>query len=81
MYKYFLCQRVTLSFIIYLLLVVYIVAVHHLVQGFIVLNRNGNSATFFSYVCNAKKFKELFYPGITANISFVSLTLIIVNAK
>ena len=32
-------------------------------QGIIYLNRNGNSATFFSYVCNAIFFKELFYPA------------------
>ena len=31
-------------------------------QGIVFLNRNENSATFFSYVCNAKKFKALFYP-------------------
>ena len=24
------------------------------------MNRNGNSAIFFSYVCNGKKIKELF---------------------
>ena len=30
------------------------------VQGIINMNRNGNSAIFFSYVCNGKKIKELF---------------------
>ena len=29
-------------------------------QGIIDLNRNGNSANFFPYVCNGKKIKELF---------------------
>ena len=29
-------------------------------QGIIGMNRNGNSANFFSYVCNDKKSKELF---------------------
>ena len=29
-------------------------------QGIIDMNRNRNSATFFSYVCNGKKSKELF---------------------
>ena len=29
-------------------------------QGIIDMNRNGNSANFFSYVCNSKKSKELF---------------------
>ena len=29
-------------------------------QGIIDMNRNGNSANFFSYVCNGKKNKELF---------------------
>ena len=29
-------------------------------QGIIDMNRNGNSANFFSYVCNDKKIKELF---------------------
>ena len=29
-------------------------------QGIIDMNRNGNSANFFSYVCNDKKSKELF---------------------
>ena len=29
-------------------------------QGIIDMNRNENSANFFSYVCNSKKIKELF---------------------
>ena len=38
-------------------------------------NRNGNSAIFFSYVCNGKKIKELFAStliGITASVGCVS---------
>ena len=31
-------------------------------QGIVYLNRNENSAIFFSDVCNAKKIKELFHP-------------------
>ena len=31
-----------------------------LVQGIINMNRNGNLANFFPYVCNGKKIKELF---------------------
>ena len=31
-----------------------------LVQGIIDMNGNGNSANFFSYVCNDKKIKEFF---------------------
>ena len=31
-------------------------------QGIVYLPRNGNSATFLSYVCNAKRIKELFHP-------------------
>ena len=53
-------------------------------QGIVYLNRNRNSATFLSYVCNAKKIKELFYPtlhGITASVSFVSLLLVVLDAR
>ena len=32
----------------------------YLYQGIIDMNRNGNSAIFFSYVCNDKNSKELF---------------------
>ena len=32
----------------------------YLLQGIIDMNRNGNSANFFSYVRNNKKSKELF---------------------
>ena len=31
-------------------------------QGIVYFTRNRNSATFFSYVCNAKKIEELFHP-------------------
>ena len=46
--------------------------------------RNGNSATFFSYVWFAKKINDLFSPiyyVITASVSFVSLTLVVLNAR
>ena len=33
-------------------------------QGIINMNRNGNSANFFSYVCNGKKIEELFAPAV-----------------
>ena len=39
------------------------------------MNRNGNSANFFSYVCNGKKVKELFASalnGIPASVRCVS---------
>ena len=48
------------------------------------LNRKGNSATLFSFVCNSKKIKELFVPnlnGITARVRCVSSTTVVVNAK
>ena len=48
------------------------------------LNRNGNSAIFFSYVCNGKKIKELFAPTlnvITASVRCVSSIIAILNAK
>ena len=53
-------------------------------QGIIDPNWNGNSATFFSYVCNGKKIKELFAStlnGITASVRCVSSTLVVLNAK
>ena len=48
------------------------------------MNRNGNSAKLFSYVCNSKKFKELFAStlnGITASVRCVSSIIVILNAK
>ena len=48
------------------------------------MNRNGNSANFFSYVCNSKKIKELFAStlnGIPANVRCVSSIIVILNAK
>ena len=47
-------------------------------------NRNGNSANFFSYVCNGKKNKELFAStlnGITASVRCVSSITVVLNAK
>ena len=48
------------------------------------MNRNGNSANFFSYVCNAKKSKELFASflnGIPISVSCVSSMIVVLNAK
>ena len=48
------------------------------------LNRNGNSANFFSHVCNGKKIKELFpstLNKITASVRCVSSIMIVINAK
>ena len=48
------------------------------------MNRNGNSANFFSYVCNSKKIKELFAStlnGIPANVRCVSSIIVVLNAK
>ena len=48
------------------------------------LNKNGNSAIFFSYVCNGKTIKELFAStlnGITASVSCVSSMVVVLNAK
>ena len=49
------------------------------------MNRNGNSANFFSYVCNGKKkIKELFAStlnGITASVRCVSSIIVVLNAK
>ena len=48
------------------------------------MNRNGNSANFFSYVCNDKKIKELFAStlnGITASVRCVSSIIVVLNAK
>ena len=54
------------------------------VQGIIDMNRNGNSANFFSYVCNGKKIKELFVStvnGITVSVRCVSSMIVVLNAK
>ena len=48
------------------------------------MNRNGNSANFFSYVCNGKKIKELFAStlnGIPASVRCVSSMMVVLNAK
>ena len=48
------------------------------------LNRNGNSANFFSYVCKGKKFKKLFAStlnGINESVRYVSSMIVILNAK
>ena len=53
-------------------------------QGIINMNRNGNSANFFSYVCNGKKIKELFASTlneITASVRCVSSIIVVLNAK
>ena len=47
-------------------------------------NRNGNSANFFSYVCNGKKNKELFAStlnGITASVRCVYSIIVVLNAQ
>ena len=49
-----------------------------------ILNRNGNFANFFFYVCNGKKIKELFAStlnGITASVRCVSSMIVVLNAK
>ena len=48
------------------------------------MNRNGNSADFFSYVCNGKKIKELFastLDGIPVSVRCVSSIIVVLNAK
>ena len=55
-----------------------------LAQGIANMNRNGNSANFFSYVCNGKKIKELFAStlnGITDSVRCVSSIIIVLSAK
>ena len=37
-------------------------APHRESQGIVNMNRNGNSANFFSYVCNGKKLKKSCLP-------------------
>ena len=44
------------------------------------MNRNGNSPNFFLYVCNGKKFKELFAStlnGIPASVRCVSSMIVV----
>ena len=53
-------------------------------QGIIDMNRNGNSANFFSYVCNSKKIKELFastLDRIPIGVRCVSSMIVILNAR
>ena len=53
-------------------------------QGIINMNRNGNSAIFFSYVCNGKKIKELFASILNrkpASVKCVSSMIVVLNAK
>ena len=48
------------------------------------MNRNGNSANFFPYVCNSKKIKELFASTlnrIPASVKCVSSIIVVLNAK
>ena len=46
------------------------------------MNRNGNSANFFSYVCNGKKIKELFaftLDRIPISVKCVSFMIVVLN--
>ena len=55
-----------------------------LTQGIVNMNRNGNSAIFFSYVCNGKKIKELFASTlnrIPISVRCVSSMIVVLNAK
>ena len=48
------------------------------------MNRNGNSANFFSYVCNGKKIKELFastLDRIPITVRCVPSIIVVFNAK
>ena len=49
------------------------------------MNRNGNSANFFSYVCNDKKIKELFASTLDGipiiPVRSVSSMIVVLNAK
>ena len=48
------------------------------------MNRDGNSANFFSYVCYGKKIKELFASTlnrIPISVRCVSSMLVVINAK
>ena len=48
------------------------------------MNRNGNSANFFSYVCNSKNIKELFASNldeIPVSVRCVSSMTVVSNGK
>ena len=48
------------------------------------MNRNGNSANFFSYVCNGKQVEELFASTLNrmpASVRCVSSMIVVLNAK
>ena len=48
------------------------------------MNRNGNSANVFSYVCDDKKIKELFaftLDRIPISVRCVSSMIVVINAK
>ena len=48
------------------------------------MNRDGNSANFFSYVCNGKRIKELFTSTlnrIAASVRCVSFMVVVLKAK
>ena len=48
------------------------------------MNRNENSANFFSYVCNGKTIKELFaftLNGSTASVRCMSSIIVVLNVK
>ena len=52
-------------------------------QGIMDMNRNGNSANFFLYVCNGKKVEELFAStlnGIAASVKHVFSIIVVLNA-
>ena len=54
------------------------------IQGIIVFTGTETRQLFSHMFVVLKKFKELFYPtqnGITASVSFVSLTLVVLNAR
>ena len=56
----------------------------YIVQGIIDMNRNGNSANFFSYVCDGKKIEELFastLDRIPISVKCVSSWIVVLNAK
>ena len=53
-------------------------------QGIIDIDKNGNSANFFSYVCNDKKSKELFastLDRIPISVRCASSIIVVLNAK
>ena len=53
-------------------------------QGIIDMNKNGNSANFFSYICNGKKNKELLastLDRIPISVRYVSSMIVVLNVK